>query len=421
MSTFQKPKKTPFRPKTGRPVEATSAPVARAGGRGRGREEFNAKAPESEGFRRGRPEGRAYPEGRGRPEGRDRPEGRSRPEGRGRERSPYAADDMDIPRRDAQRLMREKRHSPAAAPAPEGNAPDAETSTLPRSPARPATARLPGARRGEGRATASRRHDENAVEPQRLHKLLAAIGVGSRREIEEWIFEGRITVNNEVAEVGQKVLPGDRVRINGHVVSLRFAPKLPRVLLYHKPEGEIVSRHDPDGRPTVFDRLPMLRKGRWIAVGRLDFNTSGLLLFVNDGTLANRLMHPRYELDREYAVRLLGELTDEQRSALLAGIELDDGPAHFNTLQDVGGEGANHWYRVTLSEGRNREVRRMFEALGLTVSRLMRVRYGPVQLPSRLKRGMWEDMAVEDVCALAGLPRPTNIEERGRRPARPRR
>lgn len=228
-------------------------------------------------------------------------------------------------------------------------------------------------------------------------------------------------MNNEVAEVGQKVLPGDRVRINGHVVSLRFAPKLPRVLLYHKPEGEIVSRHDPDGRPTVFDRLPMLRKGRWIAVGRLDFNTSGLLLFVNDGTLANRLMHPRYELDREYAVRLLGELTDEQRSALLAGIELDDGPAHFNTLQDVGGEGANHWYRVTLSEGRNREVRRMFEALGLTVSRLMRVRYGPVQLPSRLKRGMWEDMAVEDVCALAGLPRPTNIEERGRRPARPRR
>src|SRR5574343_387143 len=179
---------------------------------------------------------------------------------------------------------------------------------------------------------------------------------------------------------------------NGHVVSLRFAPKLPRVLLYHKPEGEIVSRHDPDGRPTVFDRLPMLRKGRWIAVGRLDFNTSGLLLFVNDGTLANRLMHPRYELDREYAVRLLGELTDEQRSALLAGIELDDGPAHFNTLQDVGGEGANHWYRVTLSEGRNREVRRMFEALGLTVSRLMRVRYGPVVLPSRLKRGMWEDM-----------------------------
>jgi 23S rRNA pseudouridine2605 synthase len=264
--------------------------------------------------------------------------------------------------------------------------------------------------------------DTTYTEPQRLHKVLAAAGIGSRREIEEWIVAGRISVNGEPADVGQKVGPGDRVRINGKLMPLRFAPRIPRVVLYHKPEGEIVSRDDPEGRPTVFDHLPVLRKGRWIAVGRLDFNTSGLLLFVNDGDLANKLMHPRYELDREYAVRILGELDEAQRNALLQGIELEDGPAKFNTLLDAGGEGANHWYRVTLSEGRNREVRRMFEALGLTVSRLMRVRYGPVLLPSRLKRGMWEDMPVEDVCALAGLPKPVDAGGKGRRPARqPRR
>ncbi|MDD3354476.1 MAG: pseudouridine synthase [Zoogloea sp.] len=261
------------------------------------------------------------------------------------------------------------------------------------------------------------------TEPQRLHKVLAAAGVGSRREIEEWIVAGLISVNGEPADVGQKVGPGDRVRINGKLMPIRFAPRVPRVLLYHKPEGEIVSRDDPEGRPTVFDRLPVLRKGRWIAVGRLDFNTSGLLLFVNDGDLANKLMHPRYELDREYAVRILGELDEAQREALLQGIELEDGLAKFNTLLDAGGEGANHWYRVTLSEGRNREVRRMFEALGLTVSRLMRVRYGPIQLPSRLKRGMWEDLAVEEVCRLAGLPKPVGPASKPRRPqsTRPRR
>ena len=264
--------------------------------------------------------------------------------------------------------------------------------------------------------------DTTYTEPQRLHKVLAAAGIGSRREIEEWIIAGRISVNGEPADVGQKVGPGDRVRVNGKLMPLRFAPRIPRVVLYHKPEGEIVSRDDPEGRPTVFDRLPVLRKGRWIAVGRLDFNTSGLLLFVNDGDLANKLMHPRYELDREYAVRILGELDEAQRKALLEGVELEDGLARFNTLLDAGGEGANHWYRVTLSEGRNREVRRMFEAFGLTVSRLMRVRYGPVVLPPRLKRGMWEDMAVEQVCALAGLPKPVNPGGKAKRPApQPRR
>lgn len=240
-------------------------------------------------------------------------------------------------------------------------------------------------------------------EPERLQKVLAQIGIGSRREIEEWVIAGRISVNGLPAALGQKIGPNDRVKYNGKPIPLKFATQHEaRVLLYHKPEGEIVSKDDPEGRPTVFERLPMLKKGRWIAVGRLDFNTSGLLLFTNDGTLANKLMHPRYEMEREYAVRLLGRLDDEQRAALTAGIELEDGPARFLTLTDEGGEGANHWYRVSLSEGRNREVRRMFEAMGLTVSRLMRVRYGPVELPSRLKRGMWKEMPEQQVRALSG-------------------
>ena len=202
-------------------------------------------------------------------------------------------------------------------------------------------------------------------------------------------------------------------------VPLRFTQRSPRVLIYHKPEGEIVSRDDPEGRPTVFERLPILRKGRWLAVGRLDFNTSGLLLFTNDGDLANKLMHPRYELEREYAVRILGELTEEQVKSLTEGIQLEDGPAKFNLLRDEGGEGANHWYRVTISEGRNREVRRMFEAVGLTVSRLMRVRYGSVELPARLKRGMWMEMPEAEACALAGLPPPQQSRQQDLRDKRP--
>ncbi|MCK0507864.1 MULTISPECIES: 23S rRNA pseudouridine(2605) synthase RluB [Aromatoleum] len=266
--------------------------------------------------------------------------------------------------------------------------------------ARPPRAAAPG---GGGRG-----EQENTAfaEPERLQKVLAQIGIGSRREIEEWVVAGRISVNGLPAELGQKIGPGDRVKYNGKLIPLRFTVRTPRVLIYHKPEGEIVSREDPEGRPTVFERLPILRKGRWIAVGRLDFNTSGLLLFTNDGTLANRLMHPRYELEREYAVRLLGQLNDEQIESLKTGIQLEDGLARFTSISDEGGEGANHWYRVTLSEGRNREVRRMFEAVGLTVSRLMRVRYGPVALSSRLKRGMWMEMPEAEVCVLAGLPKP---------------
>lgn len=301
-------------------------------------------------------------------------------------------------------------------PKGEGNAasrPDAHQSALGRTD-RSERAPRPQSARGQG---GGRNAPTTLTEPERLQKVLAQAGVASRREIEELVVAGRISVNGLPASLGQKIGPGDRVKLNGKLIPLRFAQRSPRVLIYHKPEGEIVSRDDPEGRPTVFERLPMLRKGRWLAVGRLDFNTSGLLLFTNDGDLANRLMHPRYELDREYAVRLLGELTEEQAKSLIDGIQLEDGPARFNSLRDEGGEGANHWYRVTLSEGRNREVRRMFEAVGLTVSRLMRVRYGPVELPARLKRGMWMEMSEADACTLAGVPVPQRRpDEREKRP-----
>jgi 23S rRNA pseudouridine2605 synthase len=274
------------------------------------------------------------------------------------------------------------------------------------------------AARGRGQA-GGRNAPTTLTEPERLQKVLAQAGVASRREIEEWVVAGRISVNGLPASLGQKIGPGDRVKVNGKLIPLRFTQRSPRVLVYHKPEGEIVSRDDPEGRPTVFERLPLLRKGRWLAVGRLDFNTSGLLLFTNDGELANKLMHPRYELEREYAVRTLGELTEEQVKSLTEGIQLEDGAAKFNLLRDEGGEGANHWYRVTISEGRNREVRRMFEAIGLTVSRLMRVRYGSVELPSRLKRGMWMEMPEAEACALAGLPPPQQSREQDERAKRP--
>lgn len=234
----------------------------------------------------------------------------------------------------------------------------------------------------------------------KLHKALADAGLGSRRELEEWILAGRVSVNGEPAHVGQRIGPEDKVRVNGKLVHLRFADRRPRVLLYHKPEGEIVSRDDPQGRPSVFAKLPRIGGGRWIAIGRLDFNSCGLLMFTSDGALADRLMHPRSEIEREYAVRVVGELSLEAKEKLLEGIELDDGVAHFIRLADGGGEGTNRWYRVTLTEGRNREVRRMFEAVGVTVSRLMRVRYGPVQLPPRLKRGMVQELSPEDVAAL---------------------
>ena len=250
--------------------------------------------------------------------------------------------------------------------------------------------------------------DEVFNEPQRLHKVLASCGFGSRRAMEEMILAGRITVNRMPAEVGQKVGPGDEVRINGELVKVRFTEPRPRVLMYHKPAGEIVTRDDPEGRPTVFAKLPNIGNGKWINVGRLDYNTEGLLLFTNSGELANRLMHPRYEVEREYAVRVMGRLSDEQMQALVTGIELDDGLAKCEKVEDGGGEeeGANHWYHVVLKEGRNREVRRLFEALDVPVSRLIRTRYGTLAMPSVMKRGDTLELEAPEVTAVmeaAGL------------------
>lgn len=254
--------------------------------------------------------------------------------------------------------------------------------------------------------------EEGGIKQQgeRLQKVLAQAGIGSRREMEEWIGNGRVTVNGTVATLGMRVSEGDRVQIDGRNVRLQLEaePALPRVLLYHKQEGEIVSRDDPDGRANVFDALPKLRGQKWIAIGRLDFNTSGLLIFTTSGELANRLMHPRFEVEREYAVRVQGEMTKDQMYQMIKdGIELDDGTVRFEKLSDEGGEGYNHWYRLVLKEGRNRVVRRTFEALGLPVSRLMRVRFGIINLPSRIKRGMMAELGETEVRAIlewVGLP-----------------
>jgi len=257
-------------------------------------------------------------------------------------------------------------------------------------------------------AKIKRSTDEVFNEPQRLHKVLASCGFGSRRAMEEMILAGRITVNRLPAEVGQKVGPGDEVRINGELVKVRFTEPRPRVLMYHKPSGEIVTRDDPEGRPTVFAKLPSIGNGKWINVGRLDYNTEGLLLFTNSGELANRLMHPRYEVEREYAVRVIGRLDEEQVKQLLEGIQLADGMAKCEKVEDGGGEedGANHWYHVVLKEGRNREVRRLFEALNVPVSRLIRTRYGTLAMPSVMKRGDTLELEAPDVTAVmeaAGL------------------
>lgn len=237
----------------------------------------------------------------------------------------------------------------------------------------------------------------------KLQKLLAQKGLGSRREMEELIAAGKVTLNNQIAQLGDRAGTGDVIRIGRRTIRVHVEEELPKVLLYHKPEGEIVSRDDPQGRPSVFDKLPHLRSSKWIAVGRLDFNTSGLLIFTNDGVLANRLMHPRFEMEREYAVRILGELTEEQMEQLTTGILLDDGQAAFTYLAEEGGEGANRWYRVILKEGKNREVRRMFEAVGVMVSRLMRVRFGPVNLPPRIKRGQWLELDEKETRRLLSL------------------
>lgn len=259
----------------------------------------------------------------------------------------------------------------------------------------------------------------------RLQKFLAEAGFGSRRQIEEWIRQGRLSVDGRPAELGQQVCGEERILLDGNPLRVPTVPVRRRVLAYYKPVGEVCSRSDPEGRPTVFERLPKLRNGRWVAVGRLDISTQGLMLFTNDGELANRLMHPSRGIEREYAVRVLGEVGEELLQRLVAGVELEDGPARFESLVRQGGEGANAWYHVTLCEGRNREVRRLWESQGVRVSRLIRVRYGPVGLRRGLRPGRWEELEVNELNALlesAGMaprPVPAQGQRRPRRAAPP--
>lgn len=257
----------------------------------------------------------------------------------------------------------------------------------------------------------------------KLHKVLADAGIGSRREMEELIIAGRVSVNGEPAHIGQRVGANDAVRVNGRPITRTNTKKPPRVILYHKPAGEIVSHDDPNGRANVFSRLPKMKVGKWLSIGRLDLNTEGLLIFTTSGDLSNRLLHPRYGNEREYAVRVLGELGPEQRQSLLEGVALDDGPASFGMIEFIGGEGSNRWYRVTLNEGRNREVRRMFESVGLTVSRLIRTRFGDIVLPTTLRRGRWEELDSKLVSALmvqVGLIRDDDpTDGRSRSPKQP--
>jgi 23S rRNA pseudouridine2605 synthase len=247
------------------------------------------------------------------------------------------------------------------------------------------------------------------AETPKLHKVLAQAGMGSRLEMEQLIMEGRISVNNEPAHIGQRIQFGDSIKVNGKPIRVRIDPPPARVIAYHKPVGEVVTHDDPQNRPTVFRKLPKLPQGKWQSVGRLDLNTEGLLLFTSSGELANNLMHPRFGLEREYAVRVLGALTKDEKQMLLSGVKLEDGMAQFGTIEDGGGEGSNCWYRVTISEGRNREVRRMMEAVGHAVSRLIRIRYGAMLLPRGLKRGAWMELDDSDIRGLmqaAGGVRP---------------
>ena len=241
---------------------------------------------------------------------------------------------------------------------------------------------------------------------QKLQKVLANLGLGSRRKMERWIEEGRVSVDGSVATLGDRIRSGQSLRLDGKPLEVEAAAQV-RVLLYHKPVREVCSRDDPEGRKTVFERLPKLKSGRWISVGRLDFNTSGVLLFTTDGALANALMHPSNQIEREYLVRVMGRVDEPMLERLKDGVELDDGPARFSDIQEGGGDGINRFFYVVLMEGRNREVRRLWESQGTTVSRLKRVRYGEVFLPSKLKKGQWLELPQRDVDVIyemAGLP-----------------
>lgn len=255
---------------------------------------------------------------------------------------------------------------------------------------------------------------------ERLQKVLARAGLGSRREIEGWIRAGRIQIDGVVAELGVQVEGHEELLLDGAPLKAD-APSELRVIAYHKPIGELTTRNDPEGRPTIFDQLPRLREGRWISVGRLDINTCGLILLTNDGELANRLMHPSQQLEREYAVRVFGDVDGLILERLIEGVELEDGPARFLALRDAGGSGANRWYHVILGEGRNREVRRLWESQGIQVNRLIRVRYGPIELGRRLPSGHWRDLLPEEMQALqiaAGMP-PGSPKPKAKSTARP--
>jgi 23S rRNA pseudouridine2605 synthase len=262
---------------------------------------------------------------------------------------------------------------------------------------------------------------------EKLQKVLARAGLGSRRELETWISEGRVKVNGKIAKLGDRVTADDKIFVDGKKLAATTTSATSHpVLLYNKPLGEICTRNDPEGRPTVFDHLPRLQHARWVAVGRLDINTTGLLLFTTDGELANRLMHPSTQIEREYAVRVMGEVTDEAIREMQRGVMLEDGAAKFDSIRYGGGEGVNHWYHVVLQEGRNREVRRIWESLGFKVSRLKRVRYGNILIPSYVKSGKYVELPAQDTKALykfVGLPykAPQKPEElRGRYVARKR-
>lgn len=241
---------------------------------------------------------------------------------------------------------------------------------------------------------------------EKLQKVLAESGIGSRREMERWIEAGRVSVNGKPAKLGDRVERTDRITVDGRTLRRSAAAEVTRVLAYHKPAGEVCTRSDPEGRPTVFDSLPALPAGRWLGIGRLDVATTGLLLFTTDGELANRLMHPSRRVEREYAVRVMGDVEPAALERLTRGVELDDGPAHFDRIEEGGGSGANRWYHVTLREGRNREVRRLWESQGVIVSRLHRVRYGPIRLERGLRIGTFRELTDAEVDALlaaAGL------------------
>jgi len=233
---------------------------------------------------------------------------------------------------------------------------------------------------------------------EKIQKILANVGLGSRRQIETWIQEGRVTVNGRKATIGDRMTYHDSVCVDGREIKLiKSKNQKTRVLLYHKPEGEMCTRNDPEGRPTIFERLPLMRNSRWICVGRLDLNTSGLLLITNDGELANRLMHPSSQIEREYAVRVRGDVSDEILDKFKKGVQLEDGRARFETILEAGGSGSNQWYHVTVKEGRNRLVRRVWESQGFTVSRLIRIRYGNVYLPPGLRRGKHVELTENEV------------------------